>query len=128
MHQFLYGFPETKGCQTRRVSPDRPPSAYNRSYGKYCLPESDPLPESYEDDVDTEDTDLFEEESVEKSKTEEERNYPDNLLEVVMDQYKKSKDKLIKGEIRDVVKSYGKFSDLPREELEKAFDLLNMPF
>ena len=85
--------------------------------------ESDPLPEEFEEDAD-----IFEEETVEETDAEETRNYPDNLLEVVMDQYKKSKDKLIKGEIRDVVKSYGKFSDLPREELEKAFDLLNMPF
>ena len=45
-----------------------------------------------------------------------------------MDQYKKSKDKLIKGEIRDIVKSYGKFADLPEDELKKAYDMLNLPF
>ena len=85
--------------------------------------ESDPLPEEFEEDAD-----IFEEETAEETAAEETKKYPDNLLEVVMAQYKESKDKVIKGEIRDTVKSYGKFSDLPREELEKAFDLLNMPF
>lgn len=85
--------------------------------------ESDTLPEEFE-----EDEDIFEEETAEETAAEETKKYPDNLLEVVMDQYKKSKDKLIKGEIRDIVKSYGKFADLPEDELKKAYDLLNLPF
>lgn len=85
--------------------------------------ESDPLPEEFEEDAD-----IFEEETVEEIAAEETKKYPDNLLEVVMDQYKKSNDKLIKGEIRDIVKSYGKFADLPEDELKKAYDLLNLPF
>lgn len=85
--------------------------------------ESDPLPEEFEEDAD-----IFEEETAEETAAEETKKYPDNLLEVVMDQYKKSNDKLIKGEIRDIAKSYGKFADLPEDELKKAYDMLNLPF
>lgn len=85
--------------------------------------ESDPLPEEFEEDAD-----IFEEETAEETAAEETKKYPNNLLEVVMDQYKKSNDKLIKGEIRDIVKSYGKFADLPEDELKKAYDMLNLPF
>lgn len=83
---------------------------------------SDPLPESF-DETD----DVLEDEPVEET-TETKSDYPDNLLEKVMKLYKASTDKTTKAEIRATVKKYGKFSDLPEDELKSAFDKLNLPF
>jgi len=81
---------------------------------------SDPLPESLDTD------DILEEEPATEVETKSE--YPDNLLEKVMELYKASTDKTLKAEIRATVKKYGKFNDLPEEELKAAYDKLNLPF
>lgn len=79
--------------------------------------ESDPLPEEFEED----DSKLFEEEIVEGA-----CDYPadDELVDVVMDMFKACKDKTVKTEIRNTVKEYGKFSEVPTDELKKMFDKL----
>ena len=46
-----------------------------------------------------------------------ESDYPENLLEEVMKLYKACKDKDLKKEVAAVVKGYGKFADLPYDEL-----------
>lgn len=46
-----------------------------------------------------------------------ESDYPENLLEEVMKLYKACKDKDLKKEVATVVKGYGKFADLPYDEL-----------
>lgn len=82
---------------------------------------SDPLPESFEED------DLFEEETTaEEPKAE--TTYPENLLEEVTALFKKSTDKTLKTEIRETVKSYGKFADVPEDELKSIYDKLILPF
>lgn len=50
--------------------------------------------------------------------------YPDNLLEEVMSLYKESKDAKLKKEIREIVKSFGKFNDCDEDTLKEIFDKL----
>lgn len=75
----------------------------------------DSLPDDYvEDEVDL-DADILEEES----------DYPENLLEEVMKLYKACEDKALKKEVGSVVRTYGKFADVPVSELQQLFDKLN---
>ena len=78
--------------------------------------ESDPLPEEFEDD-----SKLFEEEIVEETS-----DYPsdDELVDVVVEMFKKCTNKELKAEIRGIAKEYGKFSEIPTDELKKMFDKL----
>lgn len=76
---------------------------------------SDSLPDEFvEDEVDL-DADILEEES----------DYPENLLEEVMKMYKACEDKALKKEVGSVVRTYGKFVDLPKSELEQLYSKLN---
>lgn len=76
---------------------------------------SDSLPDEFvEDEVDL-DADILEEES----------DYPENLLEEVMKMYKACEDKALKKEVGSVVRTYGKFADLPKSELEQLYSKLN---
>lgn len=75
----------------------------------------DSLPDEFvEDEVDL-DADILEEES----------DYPENLLEEVMKLYKACEDKALKKEVGSVVRTYGKFADVPVSELYQLFDKLN---
>ena len=66
---------------------------------------SDPLPESFGVD---EDENLFEE----------------NLADKVQTMFKECKDKTLKAQARDIIKSYGKFSDIDEEGLKELYELL----
>lgn len=70
---------------------------------------SDSLPESFEVE---EDEDLFESE------------YPANLSDVVQTMFKECKDKTLKAKARDIIKGYGKFSDIDEEGLKELYDLM----
>lgn len=63
---------------------------------------------------------LLDEETV----SNEESDYPENLLEEVMNMYKSCKDKALKKEVADTVKGYGKFGDVPLDELKELYDKL----
>lgn len=66
------------------------------------------------------------EEDVLTEKHEEDVNndYPEDLLEEVMKMYKACKNKELKKDIADTVKSYGKFVDVPEDELKELYDKL----
>lgn len=66
---------------------------------------SDPLPESFGVD---EDENLFEE----------------NLADKVQTMFKECKDKELKAKARDIIKGYGKFSDIDEEGLKELYELL----
>lgn len=60
----------------------------------------------------------------EESSQNEESDYPENLLDEVMSMYKSCKDKSLKKEVADTVKGYGKFGDVPEDELKELYDKL----
>lgn len=51
-------------------------------------------------------------------------DYPDNLVDVVRNLFKECKDKDTKAEVRETVKTYGKFDDVPEDELKVLYDKL----
>jgi len=51
-------------------------------------------------------------------------NYPENLIEIARELFKNCKDKELKSEVRVIVKSFGKFDDVPEDELKNIYDKL----
>lgn len=52
-------------------------------------------------------------------------NYPDNLIEETRNLFQKCKVATLKSEVREIVKSFGKFTDVPETELKELYDKLS---
>jgi GTPase SAR1 family protein len=52
-------------------------------------------------------------------------NYPEDLVEETRALFQKCKDNVLKTEVRETVKSFGKFTDVPENELKSLYDKLS---
>lgn len=79
-----------------------------------------------------EDDDLLEDEVADKIEDDtapfdvtEESTYPEDLIGATRELFKNCKTAELKAEVRETVKTYGKFTDVPRDVLEELYDKLS---